>query len=286
MTKIDLDLVWQQVRRLPTTAQEAGVLLRTGLAPVTRPQDTVRALVNMKQWGMLAGAIRIAAHRDPDGLGLVDELGELTFGELDHRSNALARAWQKDGLDDTSVIAVLCRDHRGLIETMFAAGKLGAKLLLMNTGFAKPQFAEVVEREGANILVYDVEFTEILDDVPADVPRYLAWTDDGGEQKHDHARVADRRHRRRSSPPAQDRRRTRPAHQRHDRHAERRIATGQFTVRRGTVPRPDPARHEGTHLLRRTAVPRHGLLAVPAHARARVDDDRRAASSTRARRSR
>ena len=137
----------------------------------------------MKRWGMVAGAIRIAAHRDPDALGLVDEIGELTFRQLDERSNALARAWRKDGLDDSSVIAVLCRDHRGLIETMFAAGKLGAKLLLMNTGFAKPQFAEVVEREGANILVYDVEFSEILNNVPEDVPRYLAWTDDD-ENKH------------------------------------------------------------------------------------------------------
>jgi fatty-acyl-CoA synthase len=160
------------------------VLLRTGLAPVTRPQDMVSALLNMRNWGMVAGAIRIAAHRDPDMLGLVDELGEFTFRELDERSNALARAWQDEGLSDTSVIAVLCRDHRGLVETMFAAGKLGAKLLLMNTGFAKPQFAEVVEREGADVLVYDEEFADILGNVPDSVPRYLAWTDgDAGEHR-------------------------------------------------------------------------------------------------------
>ncbi|MGH8860128.1 MAG: acyl-CoA synthetase [Jatrophihabitantaceae bacterium] len=177
MAKFDLDLAWQQVRRLPTTAREAGVLLRTGLAPVTRPQDIGYALLTMRGWGMVAGAIRIAAHRDPDMLGLVDEIGELTFRDLDDRSNALARAWQEQGLGDTSVIAVLCRDHRGLVETMFAAGKLGAKLLLMNTGFAKPQFAEVIEREGADTLVYDVEFSEILGNVPEAVPRYLAWTD-------------------------------------------------------------------------------------------------------------
>ena len=59
-------------------------------------------------------------------------------------------------------VGIMCRDHRGLVETMFAAGKLGAKLLLMNTGFAKPQFAEVVEREGADVLVYDEEFADIL----------------------------------------------------------------------------------------------------------------------------
>jgi fatty-acyl-CoA synthase len=183
MVKLDLDLAWQQFLRLPTTAREAGVLVRSGMAPLFRPQDIAHALYTVRRWGMLAGAIRIAAHRDPDFPGLVDELGELTFRELDERSNALARAWQEDGLDDSSVIAVLCRDHRGLVETMFAAGKLGAKLLLMNTGFAKPQFAEVVEREGANILVYDSEFSDILGNVPDDVPRYLAWVD-GDEGKH------------------------------------------------------------------------------------------------------
>jgi fatty-acyl-CoA synthase len=90
----------------------------------------------------------------------------------------VARSWADRGLDDKSVIAVLCRDHRGLVESMFAAGKLGAKLLLMNTGFAKPQFAAVAEREGVDILVYDIEFADILGDVPDSIPRYLAWVDD------------------------------------------------------------------------------------------------------------
>jgi fatty-acyl-CoA synthase len=182
MVKLDLDLAWQQFLRLPTTAREAGVLLRSGIAPVSKPQDIALAMYNMRFWGMVAGAIRIAAHRDPDRVGLIDELGELSFRELDQRSNALARAWQEDGLDDSSTIAVLCRDHRGLIETMFAAGKLGAKLLLMNTGFAKPQFAEVIKREGADTLVYDVEFADILGDVPDDVPRFLAWVDDADNE--------------------------------------------------------------------------------------------------------
>ncbi len=175
MVKLDLDMAWQQFRRLPTTAMEAAVLLRSGIAPVTKPQEIAYAMLTMRQWGMVAGAIKIAAHRDPDFPGLVDELGELTFRELDQRSNALANAWKEQGLTDRSVIAVLCRDHRGLVETMFAAGKLGAKLLLMNTGFAKPQFAEVIEREGADTLVYDIEFSEILGNVPDDVPRFLAW---------------------------------------------------------------------------------------------------------------
>ena len=180
----NLDVLRQQVMRLPTTAQEVAVLARTGVIPLTRPDRSVHALLALRRYGILGAAIRIAADRDPDMLGLVDELGELTFGDLDRRSNALANAWRARGLDDTSVIALLCRDHRGLVEAMFAGGKIGATVLLMNTGFAKPQFAAVCEREGVNALVYDAEFTDILGLVPASVPRYLAWTDEAHGAEH------------------------------------------------------------------------------------------------------
>ncbi|HZC73440.1 MAG TPA: acyl-CoA synthetase [Jatrophihabitans sp.] len=172
-----------QVRRLPTTAREAAVLVRAGVAPLTRPDRSAHALLALRRYGILGATIRIAADRDPGMLGLVDERGELTFGELDRRSNALANAWRERGIDETSTVAVLCRDHRGLVESMFACGKTGAKLLLMNTGFAKPQFAAVCEREGVSALVYDVEFTDILGDVPSSIPRYLAWVDDAAEHE-------------------------------------------------------------------------------------------------------
>jgi fatty-acyl-CoA synthase len=182
---VHLGSLAEQVVRLPTTAREAVVVVRSGMMPLTRPDKSARGLLALRRYGILGAAIRIAADRDPGMLGLVDERGELTFGELDRRSNALANAWRARGLDHTSVIAALCRDHRGLIETMFASGKLGARLLLMNTGFAGPQFAAVCEREGASALVYDEEFTAILGDVPATIPRYLSWADDADAAEHE-----------------------------------------------------------------------------------------------------
>jgi fatty-acyl-CoA synthase len=179
-----LDMATRQLRRLPTTAAEASVLVRRRMVPLNRPDEAARALLDVRRWGILAGAIHIAARQHPDTLGLVDEIGELTFAQLDRRSNALARAWRTQGLDEASTVALLCRDHRGLVEAMFAAGKIGAKVLLMNTGFAKPQFAAVVEREGVAALVYDEEFTDILGDVPASIPRYLAWVDDPATADH------------------------------------------------------------------------------------------------------
>ncbi|WP_116047473.1 acyl-CoA synthetase [Amycolatopsis palatopharyngis] len=161
------------------TARSVRVMWEAGLVPFPRLDEGVRSLVAVRKFGPFAGSTQIAARRDSTAVGLVDELGPLTFKQLDLRSNALARAWSERGLAPGSVIAALCRDHRGLVLAMLAAGKLGARLLLMNTGFAKPQLADVAAREKVGALVYDEEFTELLDAVEGEVDRYLAWVEPG-----------------------------------------------------------------------------------------------------------
>jgi acyl-CoA synthetase (AMP-forming)/AMP-acid ligase II len=167
------------VTQIPETLQSIRILRRAGLVPLPRIDEGIRSLRYVRQIGPLAGAVRMSSRRDTGKPGLVDERGPLTFTQLERRSNALARAWADRGLGADSVIGVLCRDHRGLVDAMLAAGKLGARLLLMNTGFAKPQFVDVTNREQVSALVYDEEFTELLSAIGQDVPRYLGWVDDG-----------------------------------------------------------------------------------------------------------
>ncbi|WP_409496774.1 acyl-CoA synthetase [Amycolatopsis sp. cmx-11-12] len=163
--------------KVTETVRSIDVMRQAGLLPIPRVDEGLRSLVLVRKWGPFAGATMIAARRDPTATGIIDELGPLTFKQLDTQSNALARAWAERGLGPGSVIAALCRDHRGLVLTMLASGKLGAKLLLMNTGFAKPQLADVAKREGVTALVYDQEFTDLLNAVEGDVDHYLAWVD-------------------------------------------------------------------------------------------------------------
>ncbi|MET0233723.1 MAG: acyl-CoA synthetase [Kibdelosporangium sp.] len=165
------------VTRVPETLRSIRILHRAGLVALPRLDEGVRSLRLVRQIGPIAGAVRMSARRDPRKLGLVDERGPLTFLQLERRSNALARAWADRGLGEGSVIGVLCRDHRGLVEAMLAAGKLGARLLLMNTGFAKPQFVDVANREQVSALVHDEEFSGLADAIDSSVPRYLAWVD-------------------------------------------------------------------------------------------------------------
>ena len=123
-----------------------------------------------------AGGFATLAARAPHAVGVVDELGELTWGELHRRSNSLARALAERGVGEGDSVAVMCRNHRGFIDASIAIAKLGADILYLNTAFAGPQLVEVLEREAPSLVIHDEEFTGLLAGAHVE-RRVLAWTD-------------------------------------------------------------------------------------------------------------
>lgn len=166
------------VRKVGDLAKSANVLRRSGLFNPLRPDEALRSTTNVLKYGPFAGVVMHGAHRHPSSPAIVDELGTLTFKELDDKSNALARGLKDHGIGQGSVIAALARDHRGLVLSMLAAGKLGARLVMMNTGFAKPQFADVTKREKVQAVLHDSEFFGLLEAIPDDIPRIITWIDE------------------------------------------------------------------------------------------------------------
>ncbi|QIS05683.1 AMP-binding protein [Nocardia brasiliensis] len=158
-----------------------GVLRSRGVSDPRKPLETLRTMKESQIYGPQATLIRHGARIAPDSLALADEKGELTYGEIDKQSTAIARGLHAAGLTEGTVVGVLARDHRGLILSMVAASKAGVRVALMNTGFAKPQFAEVCQREKVKAMLHDSEFLGLLDALPADLPRYLTWVDEGTE---------------------------------------------------------------------------------------------------------
>ena len=74
----------------------------------------------------------------------------------------------------------MCRNHRGFVDALVAANRIGSDVLLLNTSFAGPALAEVVAREDADAVIYDEEFTDTVDRALAENPdatRIVAWTD-------------------------------------------------------------------------------------------------------------
>jgi fatty-acyl-CoA synthase len=136
-----------------------------------RPVRTARSARAVRTVGPIAGGVRTSARLCPDRVALVTSDGSLTYRELDQHTDAVARTWleQGIGLDDT--LAVLCRDNPRLVQTMVAAAKVGARLVLMNTGFSATQLLDVAEREGATAVIADPEFAETISTMPAKIVR-------------------------------------------------------------------------------------------------------------------
>ncbi|TGD89846.1 bile acid CoA ligase [Mycolicibacterium sp. CH28] len=166
--------------RLTAVGDAVVTLAKAGFLTPMRPDRTVAMVAAARAEGLsIATGFATAAARHPDRPGLIDELGTLTWRELDGRSHALAAALQQLPTPP-QVVGIMCRNHRGFVESLIAATRIGADVLLLNTSFAGPALADVVNREQADIVIYDEEFTASVDRALADRPqagRILAWTD-------------------------------------------------------------------------------------------------------------
>ena len=156
-------------------------LARAGMIAPMRPDRYVKIAAAMRRQGMgMTVGFAGAAQRCPDRPGLVDELGTLTWRQLDERINALAAALQDLPSGQPKVVGIMCRNHRGFVEAVVAANRIGSDVVLLNTSFAGPAMADVVNREGVDAAIYDEEFTATVDRALADKPdatRIVAWTE-------------------------------------------------------------------------------------------------------------
>jgi len=168
---------------LDALAQKAGgvkVLADAGVIHPIRPDKLARAGLALIRWGRGPAAGYITgAITCPDDPAVIDELGTLTFGEVDRRTNALARSLAKAGVKEGDGVGIMCRNHRGFIESTVAVAKLGADALYLNTAFAGPQLAEVAEREDPRALVYDEEFAGLLGRAGEGRLRLIGWHESG-----------------------------------------------------------------------------------------------------------
>lgn len=158
-----------------------GTMRRARMIAPMRPDRYLKMAAAMRREGMgMTIGFASAAQRCPDRPGLIDELGTLTWRELDERINAFGAALQHLPGGQPKVVGIMCRNHRGFVETVVAVNRIGSDVVLLNTSFAGPALAEVVNREGVDAVVYDEEFTPTVDRALADKPdaaRIVAWTD-------------------------------------------------------------------------------------------------------------
>src|SRR3954451_2113442 len=153
------------LRRLTAGA----ILARANLRPFERPDRLASAALAMAPWGTnLAGVVAASAARDPGRVAIVDEHGRLTYAELWDRARSIAAGLTAMGVQRGTSVGLLARNHRGFVEWLIGISATGADVVLLNTGFAGPQLADVVTQEQISWIVHDDEFAEVVSESPAD----------------------------------------------------------------------------------------------------------------------
>ncbi|MGP4103021.1 AMP-binding protein [Nonomuraea sp. KM90] len=135
--------------------EAAVALTRNGLLGPVHPAALARVVEAYRHFHVTpAAGLAVAAARWPDRTAVVDEDGTLTFAELDARAAALAAGLHRRlGVRPGRTVAVMWPNDRGFAEAVAAVSRLGADLLLLNTGLAGPRLRDVLRREGVHALI-------------------------------------------------------------------------------------------------------------------------------------
>jgi long-chain acyl-CoA synthetase len=113
----------------------------------------------------VADVIRRHAAERPDAVAIRHGERELSYGDLDERSNRLARSLLARGVGAGARVAYLDRSSPEVVELLFAASKLGAVLVPLNWRLADPELRAVLADSGAPLLIAGPAFRETAERV-------------------------------------------------------------------------------------------------------------------------
>src|SRR6478735_2036619 len=143
-----------------------GALARANLDLFERPDRLFTGFVAALPWGAsTTPALALAVERDPRRAAIVDPDGAVTYRQLWRRTEGVAAGLRELGAGPEITVGVLARNVRSFTDALLGASKTGANVVLLNTGFAGPQLADVVGAEGVSIVVHDGTFAAEASDV-------------------------------------------------------------------------------------------------------------------------
>jgi long-chain acyl-CoA synthetase len=115
----------------------------------------------------VADVIRRHAAQRPRAVALRHGDRELTYADLDERSNRLAQALLARGVGAGTRVAYLDRSSPEVIELLLAASKVGAVLVPLNWRLSPPELAGVLADAQAPVLIVGPAFHEVAEQLGA-----------------------------------------------------------------------------------------------------------------------
>jgi long-chain acyl-CoA synthetase len=126
----------------------------------------------------VADVVRRFARERPAHVALRHGERELTYAQLDERSNRLAQALLAGGLGAGSRIAYLGRSAPEVIELLFAVAKIGAVIVPLNWRLSPRELAGVLVDAQAPLLIADTAYRQTAEGL---APQALRIVDDDYE---------------------------------------------------------------------------------------------------------
>ncbi|MGI9064699.1 MAG: AMP-binding protein [Pseudonocardiaceae bacterium] len=162
------------------TVQTLRLLARSRVLWPMRPDRALGAVGALARYGITpAAGYAAGAARHPERPAIIDDRGTLTYRDVHVRTARLARALADRGVGAGSRVALLCRNSRTPVEVATACAKLGADVVLLNTGLSPEQTGAVLTEQRADVLVVDDDFPEQRAAAPDGCRVLPGWTSDG-----------------------------------------------------------------------------------------------------------
>lgn len=121
--------------------------------------ELVKDLKNIRRWGGLEATIMARGARQvPNKVALVDDDGELTYGEFFQQAERLAQALHERGYHSGANVAVMALNGRAAILPLTARSMAGYNIFMINGNASAAQIEEYLDFHDVKALIVDEEF--------------------------------------------------------------------------------------------------------------------------------
>ena len=143
-----------------------GAVFAASSPSLRDPLGLIRAGSAVRDWRGNPAAIVVAgARQHPSLAAVIDDDEIVTSGDLERRTNSLARRIGELGVGPGQAIGILSENRAIVLDAGMAAYKVGADTVYLNSGFSAVQVSEVLAREGVDLLIADDEHGAALTDL-------------------------------------------------------------------------------------------------------------------------
>jgi len=130
--------------------------LRGGGLLGCRPDRAVQVSAALRRWGATpAAACQASGAAFPSRPAILDDHGTFTFAQLQQRSAALSAVLAERGVGPGETIAVRAGNHHWLVETLIAAARLQANVLLLDPRASDSHLACIARPQRPLVAVLD-----------------------------------------------------------------------------------------------------------------------------------